>query len=330
MAGRAFVTGGSGFVGGALIRRLVSAGTEVVALARSGSAVRAVEALGARPVVGSLEGPAGLAGAMRGCDVVYHVAGVSHPCRRDPSEMFHVNVGGTRSVVRAAADARVGRLVHTSSGAAIGERRGEVGREDTRHRGTFLTAYERSKFEAERAALGLGAELGLEVVVVNPTSVQGPGRSDGTARLLLLAMRGRIVPAIDTHLGLVDVDDCAEGHVLAAERGTPGERYLLCGASVSMRELFGALERVLGRPIRAVFVPAALLSAAGMLGEGFGRLTGRTPPVCRELARSSRHGHRFDGSRVVRELGLSYTPLEGTLRRLVGWFEASGLLRRPG
>lgn len=328
MAGRAFVTGGSGFVGGALIRRLVSGGAEVVALARSDTAAMTLEALGARPVRGDLQDPSTLATAMRGCDVAYHVAGVSRSCLRDRdrSEMLRTNVDGTRSVLRAAATAGVTRVVHTSSGATIGERRGEVGREDTPHRGGFLTDYERSKFEAERAALDLGAELGVDVVVVNPASVQGPGRADGSGRLLLLAMRGRPVPAIHTHLGIVDVEDCAAGHVLAAERGTPFRRYLLCGASPSTRELLEAIERVLGRRVRVAFVPGALLSAAGSAGDAYARLTGRVPPVCRELARSGRHGHRYDGSRAVRELGLAYTPLEETLRRAAAWFEASGLL----
>lgn len=330
MAGRAFVTGGSGFVGGALVRRLVGAGTDVVALARSDRAAETVSALGARPFRGALHDPSGLAEGMRGAEHVFHVAGVAHSCRRDPSAMIRINVDGTRSVIAAAALAGVPRLVHTSSAAAIGERPGEVGREDTVHRGRFLTAYERSKVEAERAALEAGRRLGVEVVVVNPTSVQGPGRADGTARLLLLAMQGRVVPVIDTRVGLVDVDDCAEGHVRAAERGTAGERYLLCGANPSMRELFGALRRALGRRVHPVFLPGAALSAAGELGEAFGRLTGRIPPVCRDLARSGRHGHRFDGSRARRELGLAYTPLEETLRRLAAWFEAAGLLRRRG
>lgn len=326
MVHRAFVTGGSGFVGSALIRRLRATGTEVVALARSDAAAAQLHGLGARPVSGDILDRSTLATGMRACDLVYHVAGSVRSCLHDPSLMLRTNVEGTANVLHAAAAAAVRRVVHTSSAATIGERRGETGREDTPHRGTFLTAYERSKAMAERTALDEGMALGLEVIVVNPASVHGPGRADGSARLLLLAMRGRVVPMIDTHLGLVDVDDCVAGHLLAAEGGIPGRRYVLCGASPSTFELLAAVGRISGRHIRVVRLPGAALSVAAYVGEAYGRLMHRTPPVCRELARSARHGHRYDGSRAARELGLTYTPLEETLRRTAGWFEARGLL----
>ena len=325
---RAFVTGGSGFVGAALVHHLLDHGLEVAALSRSGRSDADLAAAGAEPIRGDVLEPAALSHAMAGCELVFHVAALVRTCRRDPSAMVRVNVEGTRNVVAAAARAGVRRLVLTSSAATIGERAGEVGNEDTPHRGWYLTAYERTKHEAEEVALELGTSLGVEVVVVNPASVQGPGRAEGSARLLLLAARRRSVPVIQTWLGLVDVEDCAAGHRLAAEQGLPGRRYLLCGASLSTPDLLAVLEEVLGRRLRSRGLPEAMTRVGGRLGDAWVALTGRGP-ICAELARSAAHGHRYDGSRAVRELGLAYTPLPTTLARTVAWFRDQGLLPEP-
>jgi dihydroflavonol-4-reductase len=258
--------------------------------------------------------------------VVFHAAGLNASCLRDPSPLVRINVEGTRNVLEAAALAGVRRFVHTSSAAAIGEAAGDVGREDTAHRGWFLTAYERSKFQAERLVLERGPELGLEVVCIDPSSVQGPGRATGTARLLLAAARGRLPVAFDAWLSFVDADDCALGHVRAAERGRSGERYILSGASVRVRRALDVLRGVTGRPTRTWFVPVRSVLPAAAVVEAAARAVGRTPPICREVARAGLHGHRYDGSRATRELGLVYTPLAETLRRTVDWFVAHGLL----
>src|SRR6476661_6839096 len=191
----AFVTGGSGFVGGAVIRALVAEGETVRALARSAEATAAVGALGADPVAGDLTDRAALADAMDGCDVVYHVAGVNRMCLRNPEELDAINIEGAVTAVQAAADARVAL---TSSSAAIGEPAGTVGTEDSVHRGRFLSRYERSKYLGEREARAAGRERRLEVVTVNPSSVQGPGRTTGSAKLLLYAARARTAILLDT------------------------------------------------------------------------------------------------------------------------------------
>lgn len=326
MAGKAFVTGGTGFLGTALVRLLTEQEREVVALARTEDAASALARTGARPVRGDVLDRASLEDGMRGCEVVFHVAGVNRPCARDPSPMFRVNVGGTRNALEAAARAGVHRFVHTSSAATIGEPAGAVGREDTRHRGWFLTDYERSKFDSERLVLDRGPALGLEVVCANPASVQGPGRAAGTARLLLAAARGRLPVVVDTWISFVDVDDCARGHLLAAERGAPGERYLLCGGSLRIREVPSLLGRAMGRRHRTAVAPRWTLTAIAVAVGAAGRAAGRTPVLCREVARAALHGHRYDGSRATRDLGLTYTPIEETLRRILAWFEAEGLL----
>ncbi len=327
-AGRVLITGAGGFVGGAVARRLVEAGYDAVALAASPAAAARAASTGARPVAGDLLDVGSLLRAARDAELVVHAAGVVAACRRDPSDMIRANVIGTRNVVRAAAEAGARRVVLTSSAATIGERAGEVGREDAVHRGWFLTAYERSKAEAEAISLALGAELGLEVVAVNPASVQGPGRADGTARLLLAAARGRLPVAVRTTLSFVDVDDCARGHVLAAERGRPGRRYILCGASLTVREALELVGEATGRRRRTLVVPASLVARLGGPVEAAFRAARRDPPFCRELAAALVHGRAYDGSRAVRELGLRYTPPVETLRRTIAWFEEQGALRR--
>ncbi|HEV7174166.1 MAG TPA: SDR family NAD(P)-dependent oxidoreductase, partial [Solirubrobacteraceae bacterium] len=243
---RVFVTGGSGVVGRALVERLVSGGDEVVALARSRPSEETLRGLGAVPVAGDLFDEDALAAAMAGCSVIYNVAGVNTLCVDDPGPMLRTNVDGPPVVVRAAARAGVGRFVHTSSAATIGEASGVVGREDTPHRGWYLSTYERSKTEGERAVFEAGREAGVEVVCVNPSSVQGPGRSGGTARFLLAYLDGRLKVFVPTNVSLVDIADCAEGHVLAAERGVAGERYLLNSIALSITEALALAGEVAG------------------------------------------------------------------------------------
>jgi dihydroflavonol-4-reductase len=330
VAGEVLLTGGSGFVGGAILARLVAEGRPVRALARSAGAARAVEAVGARPVRGDVLDPSSLLEAMRGCDAVFHAAGINAMCLPDPGPMLRTNVEGTANVVRAAAAAGVRRVVHTSSASTIGEPAGAMAREDTPHRGSYLSAYERSKHLAERRALELGRALGVDVVCVNPASVQGPGRVTGTARLLLAAARGRLPFLVDARFSVVDVADCAEGHLLAERRGAPGERYLLAGATLTVRESLDLFARVAGFRPRARFLPPrAALAVAGAV-ELAAALLGRRPPICREMVRTLLHGHAYDGSRAERELGLRYTPVEETLRRTLEWYAAQGLLTRAG
>jgi dihydroflavonol-4-reductase len=324
-----FVTGGTGFLGKAIVEELVAAGRSVRALARSDKAAEALAGLGAEPVRGDVLDRPSLDAGVAGCEVVYHASGANAFCLPDPSPLYDVNVDGSRAVVLAAAAAGVRRLVYTSSAATLGEERGSVGNEDAVHRGWFLSDYERSKFEAERAVLDAAGETELEVVCVNPSSAQGPGRTGGTARLLLGYLNGTLRSAVDTRLSVVDIADCTRGHLLAEERGAPGERYVLCGASLTVREGLELLGRVTGLGEQPRFLPPrlALLLAGGV--EVVGRARRRKPSVCREMVRTLLHGHTYDGSKATRELGLVYTPLEETLRRTVTWYVEQGLVRRP-
>lgn len=323
------VTGGSGFVGGALLERLVAEGREVRALGRTHDAMAAVRTRGATPVRGDVLDLTSLVEAMRGCEVVYHAAGVNAMCLRDPRPMYRANVEGSGNVVRAAVATGVRRVVYTSSASAIGEVKGTVGREGSPHRGSYLSHYERSKHLAERRVLTWARELGLDVVSVNPSSVQGPGRTEGSARLLLDLVNGRLPVLVDTPLSIVDVEDCTTGHLLAESRGAAGERYLLNGFTTTTREAVALLRRLTGKPRRARFLPTWVVPPAGELAQAAGWVARRDLPLCREAVRTLLHGHRYEGSRAERELGLTYTPMEETVRRTLAWYAERDLAPTP-
>ena len=329
MNGPVLVTGGTGFLGRAIVERLLADGRRVRALVRSDASARALGELGADPVAGDLLDLEALVSAMEGCELVYHAAGANAFCVRDPSPMFDVNVRGSRDVVRAAARAKVKRVIYTSSAATLGEKKGTVGNEQSPHRGWFLSNYERSKFEGERAVLETAGELGVEVVCVNPASVQGPGRAAGSTRLLLDYLNGRLKVVVDSTLSLVDIADCTAGHFLAGSEGKPGERYVLSGATLTVREGLALLGRIAGVELPVRTLPPPLAMAVATAVEAMARVRRREPSVCRELARTLTHGHAYDGSKAATELGLRYTPIEETLQRTVDWWVDQGLVRTP-
>ncbi|MBP1633092.1 MAG: NAD-dependent epimerase/dehydratase family protein [Acidobacteria bacterium] len=322
----AFLTGGTGFVGGALLRRLVAEGRAVRALARTPEGQDLVRSLGAEAVAGDLADGAALRRGMAGCRVAFHAAGVNAMCLPDPAPLYRANVDGAAGVVEAAAAAGVPRVVHTSSAVAVGEAAGLVATEATPHRGSYLSHYERSKHLGEQAVQAAGERTGVEVVCVNPASVQGPGRTGGTARLLIGYLSGRLRWTVDATFSLVFVDDCTRAHLLAERRGVAGERYLVSGATLTVREAVALLARLAGTERRVRFLPAWTATAGAAVAGGAWHLAGRQAPVCREMARVLRHGAAYDGSRATRDLGLEYTPLEEWLRLTVEWYRQQGLV----
>jgi dihydroflavonol-4-reductase len=318
------VTGGTGVVGSAVVRHLIDAGHQVTALARSPEASRSLERRRARAVMGDALDRGALSRLIDGCEWVFHVAGVNELCPHDPARMWKVNVGAIAGIVDACRRAGVSRLIHTSSAATIGEESGTVGTEVSKHRGFFLSEYERSKTVGERLLLDNRGDL--DVVSVNPSSVQGPGRATGTGALLLAAARGRLPFIIDTTFSLVDIDDCARGHLLAAEKGQAGERYILSGGTLTTRQAVRTLNGLLGRHNASWGLnPEAVTWAAPLVDRLF-RGLGKESPLCAESVRVLRHGHRYDGTRATRELGLEYTPIAATFERAVRWFSEEGLL----
>jgi dihydroflavonol-4-reductase len=322
-----FVTGGTGVIGAALVSRLLERGDEVVGLARSDPAADALAARGVQVVRGEGYDVDALARGMDGCAYAYNVAGVNALCVEDSRPMERMNIDGAVAAVRAAARAGLTRLVHTSSAATIGEPPGTVGTERTVHRGWYLSTYERTKTQGERAALAAAREVGQDIVLVNPSSVQGPGRAGGTGRFLLAFLDGRLKVFVPTVVSLVDIDDCVTGHLLACDRGAAGERYLVNGMTLPIDRALALAAEVAGVQARPRLVPRRLAMVAAAAMERAFRLARRRPPVCREMVRTLLHGHRYDGSRAERELGLRYTDPRETIGKTVTWARAEGLIR---
>ncbi len=325
---RVFVTGGSGLLGAALITSLLERGDDVVALARSEAAAHRLAARGVEVRRGQLEDEEQLTRAMAGAEVAFNVAGINQFCVSDPTEMMRTNIDGAVAAVRAAQRAGVPRLVHTSSAATLGEAPGVVANEWTPSRGWYLSRYEESKTLGERAAIDAAATLGQDLVCVNPSSVQGPGRAGGTGRFLIAYLDGRLKLFIDTWVSLVDIQDCVSGHLLAAERGQRGERYLLNGIRMRVTDLLELAAGVAGVTGTPRLIPRPLAALGGGAAEFAFRAQGKHPPICREMVRTLLHGHRYDGTRAERELGLTYTSAQDTIRRTVDWARAEGLLRQ--
>lgn len=318
------VTGGSGVVGRAVVRQLVDAGEEVWALARSPQSSQILDDLGASVVTGDLLDEDALARLVKGRDRVFNIAGINELCSRDPARMWRVNVEGTMAVLDACMRAGVTRIIHTSSAVTIGEEHGTVGTETSKHRGAFLSEYERSKTVSERLIRDHADEI--EVVSVNPSSVQGPGRSTGTGAIFLAAARGDLPFMVNATISVVDIDDCARGHLLAAEKGQPGERYILSGPVVTIREALRLMNSHTHRTGRPLFIRPEAVSAMAPMIDVMSRLVGKQSPLCAESARVILNGHRYDGSRATAELDLEYRSIDDTLERTVNWFRAEGLL----
>ena len=327
------VTGGTGFVGAVVVRRLVSAGHRVRVLARPGNPRQLLAGLPVEIAEGDLGDTASLARCLRGCRLLFHVAAMYTLWAKDRRLFYEVNVEGTRRLLRGAAEAGVGRVVYTSTVGVLGiPRDGSPGTEDTPVSLADMAGdYKRSKFLAEEVARGYAGQ-GLPVVIVNPSAPIGPGdiKPTPTGRLVVDFLRGKMWACLDTGLNLVDVEDVAAGHLLAAERGRIGERYILGGRNLALREIFGILGRIAGmRPPRLTLSAAAVLPIAHLSEWIADHLTGQPPLVAVDAVRMARKRMFFDPGKAVRELGMPQSPVENALARAVQWFRSNGYAPAP-
>ena len=326
------VTGGTGFVGANVVRELVALGAAVRVLARRGGDRRALDGIAVEIAEGDLLDPASLARAVRGVDTLYHVAADYRLWARDPSELHRVNVDGTRAMLQAAADAGVRRVVYTSTVGALGiPADGTPGTEDTPvSLADMVGPYKASKFLAERVATEF-AGRGLPVVVVNPSAPIGPWdiKPTPTGQMIVDFMRGRMFATLDTGLNIVHVRDVARGHLLAAERGRAGERYILGHArgNLSLAEIGRLLAQTTGRPAPRLRVPYAVAWCGAACTEAMARLTGRPPAVPLTAVRMAKKRMYFSPAKAMRELGLPQTDPREALADAVRWFAAHGYAR---
>jgi dihydroflavonol-4-reductase len=317
------VTGASGFIGGHVARLLVGRGCAVRVLIRPSSNLSAIADLAAERAVGDLREIATLRQALKGCRQLYHVAADYRLWAKDPRELYRSNVEGTRNILGAAADAGVQKVVYTSTVGTIaipGD--GRPGREETAASVAELTGhYKRSKFEAEQLALEFAAK-GLPLVVVNPTAPVGEGdiKPTPTGKIIVDFLRGAMPAYVDTGLNLVDVHDVASGHLLAAERGRVGQRYILGARNMTLREILETLAEISGRPAPRLRIPYGLALGFGLCETAWAGLTGREPRAPLEAVRMARKKMFVSTEKAERELGFQPGPIEDALRRAVEWF----------
>jgi dihydroflavonol-4-reductase len=324
---KTLVTGATGFLGSHVARALAGCGENVRVLVRPSSDLRALEGLVADRFTGDLRDRASLDRAMDGVQRVFHVAADYRLWARDPREIHESNVNGTQNLLDAARRARVERFVYTSTVATIAvPREGALPNEETQSSvNEMIGNYKRSKFKAEECALR-AAEAGMPVVIVNPTTPVGPGdwKPTPTGKIIVDFLNGRMPGYVDTGLNFVPVEDCARGHLLAAERGRIGERYILGGRNLTLKQMLDILASTCGRPSPRWKFPYVLAYAAGWVDTGVSRLLGREPQIPLEGVRMARHRMFVDASKAERELGFAPGPIEAALERAVAWYESNG------
>ncbi|HEY6931275.1 MAG TPA: hopanoid-associated sugar epimerase [Thermoanaerobaculia bacterium] len=324
------VTGGTGFVGAHVVRALLARDRAVRCLVRSGSRRDNLEGLRVEIAAGDLADLSSLRAALRGVDTLFHCAADYRLFAKDPPEIYAANVGGTQNILQAAFDAKVARIVYTSSVGALGRTAdGSPANEATPvSRGQMTGHYKKSKFDAERVAESW-AKRGLPVVIVNPSTPVGELdiKPTPTGQMIVDFLSRRMPAYVDTGLNLIDVRDVAEGHILAAERGRVGEKYILGHRNMTLKEILDVLSRQTGLPSPRVRVPHWIPMVAASLDTAAARLTGRVPRIPLDGVRMSRYRMFFDSTKAVRELALPQSPVEEALGRAVVWFRDHGYVR---
>jgi dihydroflavonol-4-reductase len=325
---KAFVTGATGFLGSHVARALADQGAELRLLVRPTSNLKNLEGLKAETATGDLRDAGSLEKAMSGCDTVFHVAADYRLWVRDPEEMYRSNVEGTRAILEAARKNGVRRVAYTSSVATIGfTGDGEPADEDSPVAlANMIGHYKRSKFMAEQLAMEAGRG-GMHVVTVNPTTPIGEQdvKPTPTGRIVLDFMKRKFPAYVETGLNLVDVRECARGHVAALEKGRTGERYILGGEDLTLKQILDRLGEITGLPSPTIKLPYFFAFATGVIDEAItGRLLKREPRATVDTVRMGRKKMFASSAKAERELGWKIVPVEGALRRAVEWFRSHG------
>jgi dihydroflavonol-4-reductase len=322
------VTGATGFVGSAVLRCLAAAGHDVRVLARAGGDRRNLEGIVCTVAAGDLTDPASLRAAVAGCDTILHVAADYRLWVPDPATINRVNVEGSVNLFRAAAEAGATRMVYTSSVATLGlHKDGTPADEDTPSTlADMVGAYKRSKFLAEEAVRGLIDEDRLPIVIVNPSAPIGPRdiKPTPTGKMIVDAAAGRMPAYVDTGLNVAHVDDVAQGHLLALERGVPGERYILGGEDMTLRDILGVVAAHVGRRPPRVKLPHDLLLPLAYGAEALARLRDREPPFTVDGIRMAKKRMFFSCEKARQALGYAPRPAAEAIRDAVDWFRARG------
>ena len=325
---KCFVTGATGFLGSHVARQLLAQGADLRLLVRATSRTDNIDDLAAERVVGDLRDPESLKKGMAGCEFVFHVAADYRLWARNGQELYDSNVEGTRNILQAARDAGVRRVIYTSSVATMGfGNNGRLTDESTPVTlSNMIGDYKRSKFMAERLVIEAG-QAGQDVVMVNPTTPIGERdiKPTPTGRIVVDFLRRKFPAYVDTGLNLVDVVDCAEGHLLAMEKAVPGERYILGGENLTLKQILDKLAAITGLPSPKVKLPYAVAYATGVVDTLVtGKIRKREPRVTLDSVRMGRKKMFVTSAKAERELGWNPRPVDDALRRAVEWFQANG------
>ncbi len=327
---RTLVTGATGFVGAAVARRLLAAGHEVRVLVRPTSVLTNIADLPLEKRIGDLRDPASLRAAMEGIDALFHVAADYRIWTPKPQELLDSNVIGTGNIMDAALAAGVGRIVYCSSVAAIVPKP-DGGIADESVMGTedqMIGLYKRSKFLAEAEVFRRVAEKGLPAVIVNPSAPMGPRdvKPTPTGRIIVDAARGKIPVYVDTGLNVVHVDDVAEGHLLAFEKGKIGERYILGGENVTLKELLTIVAQFVGRKPPRIQLPHAVTVPIGYMAETWCRVFGGEPIATGDAARMAKKKMFYSSDKAKRDLGYAPRPAREAIADSLSWFRQNGYI----
>lgn len=323
------VTGATGFLGSAIARELLKDGRTIKLLARKNTDLRNVEGLQAEVVTGDLRDRASLKSAMTGCTQLYHAAAYYSLWDKDKKLIYDINVQGTQNILETALELGLQRVVYTSTVGCIGlsDKYHPANEDQPMEPATLSNDYKISKLQAEKVALEMHRR-GLPVVIVNPSTPVGPRdiKPTPTGKIILDFLNGKMPAYLDTGLNLIDVSDCARGHILAEEKGRPGERYILGNKNMSLKEILLTLEKITGLKAPSIKMPYWVAYAAGLACETVSNLITHKPPAV-PLAgvKMAKYFMYFDSSKAVRELGLPQNAVEDALEQSVRWFQENPL-----
>jgi dihydroflavonol-4-reductase len=323
----AFLTGATGFVGSHVARALAEQGADLRLLVRQNSNLKNIQDLKADLFTGDLRDPASLEKGISGCDAIFHVAADYRLWVRDPNEMYRANVEGTRAILEAARKNNVRRVVYTSSVATMGFTQNVLADENSPvSLANMIGPYKRSKFMAEQVAIE-AARRGLDVMIVNPSTPVGERdiKPTPSGRIVVDFLKKKFPAYVDTGLNLVDVRECARGHIAALEKGRAGERYILGGENLTLKQILDKLAAITGLPSPTIRVPYIVALATGVVDEVFtGRILGREPRATIDAVRMGRKKMFVSSLKAERELGWKVVAVDDALRRAADWFRANG------
>jgi dihydroflavonol-4-reductase len=327
---KTLVTGSTGFLGSSVLRELINDGREVKALIRKGTTKKNIEGLDVEIAYGDLRDIESIRSALNGCDILYHVAAYYSLWDRDKQLSHEINVKGTRNILRAAKEKGLNKVVYTSTVGCIGLNEDTTPATENTffNTNTLSNDYKKSKYQAEQVALEF-ARGGLPVVIVNPSTPIGPRdiKPTPTGKIILDFMNREMPAYLDTGLNLIDVKDCARGHILAELKGIPGERYILGNQNMTLHEILITLEKITGLKAPRIKMPFWVALSAGWACEMVAdHLTGKPPAIPLAGVKMAKHFMYFDSSKAVKKLGLAQNPVENALRQSVDWFKDNNYL----